>query len=573
MRKIFLVLALVMAIAVPFTALAQEPGSGGPIIEANTSGNANIGSFNPLRCSGTDCARIYAFLFPGLVGVNPETGDFASVEDFPSNALALRWEISEDGTEYTFYLRDDAFWSDGTPITANDVKFSYDAIASGQIESDFSGYVDAEGTGIQSVEVIDDYTVKMTFYNPTCTALSLAGAVLPLPAHHFNNDPLAVVDEEFDRNPAVTGGIFNFGRFDGEQIVLTANPEAWGMINDTVVPEGFIYLDVPDTTVAVERLLSGEVNYLDAPERQRRQELIENEDIQTFEFPANGWNYIGLNLADPTNPQNGVDEEGNLIDQGNHPIFGDQRVRRALQLGMDVQEMIDVVSLGQGVQMAANEIPSSWAVSPDLQPLPYDPEAASAMLDEAGWVRGDGDVRVCQGCMYAEEGTPLQFTLLVPDGSANAERLALLFQDKLKAIGVTVDVQILDFNTVIEQILGQTFDSVLLAWSNGYPVDPDIAQIFATEADVVGSGFNFTSYQSESVMDLNTQAATLPGCDPAERAELYYQIQEQMQEDQPYLWLYTANDMYAARAEVEGFAPYANQPFWNVETWQIAPPQ
>lgn len=568
MRKILVILALITVL--PLSALAQEPGSGGPVIEANISGNANIGSFNLLRCSGTDCARIGQFLFPGLVGVNPETGDFASAEQFPSTALALRWEISEDGKEYTFYMRDDAFWSDGSPITANDVKFSFDAIASGEIESDLSGYVDAF---VQSVEVIDDYTVKFTFGEASCDALSLAGAVYPLPSQYFGGDFTKMVDPEFDRSPAVTGGIFNFGRFDGDQIVLTANPNAWGIINDVVIPEGFIYVDVPDTTVAVERLLSGEINFLDGPERQRRQELIDSPDVQTFEFPANGWNYIGLNLADPTNPQNGLDEDGNPIDQGHHPILGDVQVRRALQLAMNVQEMIDIVSLGQGVQMAANEIPSSWAISPDLQPIPHDPDAAAAMLDEAGWVLDDDGVRVCQGCEYAEEGTPLRFALLVPDGSVNAERIALLFQDQLKAVGVEVDVQILDFNTVVSQITGQTFDAVLLAWSNGYPVNPDVAQIFNASADVVGAGFNFTSYRNPDMEALNEQARVLPGCDPAERAALYWQVQETLQNDQPYLWLYTANDMYAARAEVEGFSPFANQPFWNVETWQIDQPR
>ncbi|HLA45644.1 MAG TPA: ABC transporter substrate-binding protein, partial [Aggregatilineales bacterium] len=192
-----------------------------------------------------------------------------------------------------------------------------------------------------------------------------------------------------------------------------------------------------------------------------------------------------------------------------------------------------------------------------------------AMLDEAGWVMGDDGVRVCEGCMYAETGAPLSFTLMTGEGSPNAERIVLLFQDQMKDIGVEVTPQIIDFNTMIGQMVGQTFDATLLSWSNSYPVNPDITQIFSGEADALGSGFNFVSYHNPEALALNEQARVLPGCVPDERAALYHQVQEMVQADQPYLWLYTAEDMYAARTEIHGFSPYPNAAFWNVDTWEI----
>jgi peptide/nickel transport system substrate-binding protein len=208
----------------------------------------------------------------------------------------------------------------------------------------------------------------------------------------------------------------------------------------------------------------------------------------------------------------------------------------------------------------------------DLAPIPHDPEMAGQMLDEAGWPLGDDGVRVCEGCGTAEDGTPFAFDLIVYEGSVNAERIGLLMQDQLSEIGVEVELRILEFNTAIGEITGQTFDAALMSWSNSWPADPDVQQIFSASVDVVGSGFNMTSYNSPEMEALNDEANTLPGCDLAERAALYGQAQEILQADQPYLWLYTANDMYAARAEVEGFAPYPNSPFWNVETWEIAQP-
>jgi peptide/nickel transport system substrate-binding protein len=564
-----LLFCLVLVLGLSATALAQEPGSGGPIIEGNISGSANIGSFNPIRCSGTDCQRIYGLMFPSIVGLNPETGQFTEPGEMAPGSLATNWTVSEDGLEYTFTLRDDIAWTDGTPITAGDMKFTYDAIASGEVESDFTGYVDAL---ITAVDVIDDQTIKFTMASPTCNALGVIAAVYPLPAHYFENDYLNMVDSEYDRAPSVTAGPFQFERFGDGQVVLVPNQDFPDLQNDMIIPEGFIYLDVADTNVAVERLLAGEINFLETPQRDRREELKASEDIQTYEFGANGWNYIALNAADPENPQNGLDEEGNPIDQGQHPLFGEVNVRRALQYGLDVQEMIEIVSLNQGIQMAANELPTSWALNEDLAPIPHDPEMAGQMLDEAGWPLGDDGVRVCEGCGTAEDGTPFAFDLIVYEGSVNAERIGLLMQDQLSEIGVEVELRILEFNTAIGEITGQTFDAALMSWSNSWPADPDVQQIFSASVDVVGSGFNMTSYNSPEMEALNDEANTLPGCDLAERAALYGQAQEILQADQPYLWLYTANDMYAARAEVEGFAPYPNSPFWNVETWEIAQP-
>lgn len=566
----FLVFALVLvALVIPGAVMAQEPGSGGPVIQGNFSGSTNIGSFNPIRCSGTDCRRVSAFMFPTVIGVDVDTASFAPMGN---GGIATDWSVSEDGLTYTVSLRDDVFWSDGTPITAGDIVFGYDAIASGAVESSLTGYVDEPGVGIQSINVIDDYTLEFVMGAALCDAVNRIAVTYPLPAHAFGEgfEFADMVGHYFDVAPDVTYGPFAFGNaVPGEFIALVAADN----FDDTVVPEGFLYVDVPDQTVLVERFLEGEMNFLDNPPQARRAD-IRASDSQVFDFAGNSWDYVGLNLADPTNPQDGYDEDGNIIDQGNHPIFGDVRVRRAMQLGINVADIVEGAVFGEGSQMAANELPTSWALNPDLAPIAYDPEAAAALLEEAGWVDTDGDgVRECVGCMYAEEGALLEFTLQTNQGNTRRETIGVIVQDQLGDLGFNVNFEAIDFNSLIAFFQSQEFDAYILGWQNGFPVDPDQTQIFTSTGDVVGSGFNAASFNNERVnelMALANDATATNGCDPAARAEYYYEIQQILQDEQPYVWLFATNGVYAASAAVENFDPRANQPLWNVQNWTIS---
>lgn len=571
MKKVrFLVFALALVVLIlPGAAMAQEPGSGGPVIQGNFSGSTNIGSFNPIRCSGTDCSRLTGLMFPSVIGIDVDSGSFAPMGN---GGIAADWTVSEDGLIYTVSLRDDVFWSDGTPITAGDIAFSYAAHASGEVQSPRTGYIDEPGVGIQSVNVIDDYTVEFVMGAPLCDALSRISPTFPLPAHVFGEgfEFADMVGHYFDVAPDVTYGPFTFGNaIAGEFIALVAADN----FDDIVVPEGYLYVDVPDQTVLVERFLEGEMNFIDGPPQARRAD-IRASDAQVFDYAANAWDYVGLNLADPTNPQDGLDEDGNAIDQGNHPIFGDVRVRRAMQLGINVPDIVEGAVFGEGSQMAANTLPTSWALNPDLAPIPYDPEAAAALLEEAGWVDSDGDgVRECVGCMYAEEGTRLEFTLQTNQGNTRRETIGVIIQDQLGDIGFSVNFEAIDFNSLIAFFQSQEYDAYILGWQEAFPVNPDQTQFFTPVGDVVGSGFNAGSYNNERVnelMRLANDATATNGCDLASRAEYYYEMQQILQDDQPYLWLFAPNGMYGAGAGVENFDPRANVPVWNIQTWTIS---
>jgi peptide/nickel transport system substrate-binding protein len=143
----------------------------------------------------------------------------------------------------------------------------------------------------------------------------------------------------------------------------------------------------------------------------------------------------------------------------------------------------------------------------------------------------------------------------------------------LKAVGFDAVYQAVDFATWQDIVNAQTFDAVMLAWSDGYPSDPDATQLFTPISDVVGSGNNFTSFNNEEFTTLNEQARTLPGCDQGERKELYDRMQEIMQDELPYLWMYSINGMYVADDSLHNFDPRASNKFWNVDAWFVQNPE
>jgi len=546
---------------------AQDAQQGGTIIEGNFGGDPK--NLNPLLGNDTASQRVFGFLYPGLIGVDPKSGNFAQGAPF---SLAKTWEASADGLTFTFHLRNDFKWSDGKPVTAKDYKFSYDALTdtNAKIDSALSGQI----LDLESVTAPDDYTVVIKLKAPqSCTTFNEIGYIYPIPAHVFNNDVTKIKDADYNINPTVTAGVFKFKEMrPSEQVTLVADQNFPDAEKGKVIPEGWIYKNVPDQTVLLEQFLAGQTNVIDGPTVGRRADLKKDANVKVYDFPGNSWDYIMFNQADPATPKSAADEKGVLTkeDQGHNPLFSDDRVRKALALGTNVDQMIKVALFGEGERLASGILPSSWAYDKSLKPLAYDPDAAGKLLDEAGFPKGADGLRVAKGAKYAKDGTPFKFALLTNDGNARRKASGTVFQDNMKQLGITVDFQTIDFNTLLDQMNAQTFDAVLLGWRNSFPDDPDQTALFTEVGDIVGSGNNNTSYANADMTKLQADALHVAGCDPTKRAEIYKQVQKLEQDTQPYMFLYVINGEYAAQKSVTGFDPLPSQMYWNVDTWAIA---
>jgi len=560
LRLLMLGAALAMALATfPINRdVATAQGDGGTIIEATFgSGPQNL---NPLLCSDTACSRITGFMFPTLTGIDPKTTAFVPGA---AGSLAKSWKVSDDGLVYTFTLRTDWKWSDGTPITSADVVYGWTVASAKDSPSPQSFLTDS----IAKVEAPDPTTVVITYKSAACTALGDAAAIAIVPSGLFKDVKIGDLKaNDFNTNPKVSAGLFNFKEFrTGERTTLVANPNYPDATGGKVKPAGFIYNVVPDQTVLVERFLAGELNVIDTPPVNRRADIkaaAAKGTVKVFDFPGNSWDYFAMNLADPANPQDGVDKDGKRVDQGKHPIFGDVNVRKALAYAVDVDAIIKGAVLGEGQRMNSFLIPTSWAHDTSIKSIEYDPEMAKKMLDEAGWKVGSDGIR-------EKDGVKFKFQLITNQGNTRRAAIGQVVKDELKQIGIDVDFQTIDFNVVIDRMNAQTFDAIILGWRNGFPDDPDATQLWTSSGDKVGSGSNFTSFYDPKFDELNAKAKALPGCKQADRAELYHQMEKIWNDSLPYIPMFVQSGQYAASSSVDGFAPFANQLYWNVDTWTI----
>ena len=563
----------VVAFAIPLSAQDLGPGEGAPIVFPNFGGDPT--NLNPLLISDGPSQDLSVLMFPDFLRINPQTG---SIDPNTPRAIASDWTISEDGLTYTFTIRDDYTWSDGTPVSAQDVKYAYDAIMSGELDSPLPSFL----TGIESLEAPDDRTVVVTFTEANCAALSTLKVIPPIPSHLFNElfgtDYAQMNSSDYNLNPSVTGGIFSFSNFrPGEQVTLIANqgyPDAPG----GVIPEGFIQRQLASQTVVVDEFLAGNLTIVDSVPEDREAEmkaLGESGDVQYYEALSSGWQFLGFNLADPTNPQDGLDADGNPIDQGHHPIFGDVRVRQAFAHSIDHEALNQGAFSGNGIPVASPLLTTSWAYNEELSPYTYDPELAAQLLDEAGWIDDDNDPttpRVAQGAMYAEDGTPLTFNLTSYSGNTSVESSLVLMQDQLSRVGFGANLDILEFQTMLEKLDGQTYDTIVLFFGGFDASNPDeLATLFTPDGDVVGSGFNSASYNNPRVTELFQQARTVPGCDVEERKALYGEMQQVVLEDLPYFYINTSMVPVVVQPDVANFDPTPVSLGWNIYSWSQVP--
>jgi peptide/nickel transport system substrate-binding protein len=575
--SLVVVLALLALIVVPV--LAQEgttlgPGEGAPIVAGNFGGD--ISTTNPLLVNDGSSQDIVSRIYPLFIGFDPDSGLPAPGA---ARSLATDWSFSDDGLVMTVTLRSDMTWSDGTPVTAADVKYAYDAVVSGDVDSPITSFVEPY---IATLEAPDPNTVVITFNEFDCTTVQVAANLAVVPAHHFQTIYPTFADinaeSEENLNPTVTAGPYNFRNFrPGEQVTLVANPEYTDTPAGYVVPEGFIYKNVTDQLVWVEQFLAGEITYVDSVPEDREAEMAERAaagEFQYYKTPSTGWQVLLFNTADPAEAQAGRDEDGNLIEQNPHPVFGDLRVRQAFVHAIDHAALNAGAFSGNGSPVGGMMLPQSWAYNEALAPYAYDPELAMSLLDEAGWVDDDNDPatpRVAQGVPTVEDGTVLEFALTTFTGNPSVDSSAILMADQLTNVGFQVNLDVIEFGPMVDKLLGQTYDALMVFWGVGAQSPQDMIDLLGSTSDQPGSGFGVTSFYNQEFEDLMAEARALPGCDQAARKALYDQAQQIVYDNVPMFFVNTSLVPIAVSNGVPNFEPRRNGVFWNQAAWAIAP--
>lgn len=486
------------------SAAGEEGDYGDAIVTASISDARNL---IPILASDSASAGISSLVFNGLVKYDK---DINIVGD-----LAENWEVLEGGLTIVFHLRRGVAWHDGKPFTARDVEFTYKKLIDPAVRTPYSGDFER----VKSLEIVDDYTVRVTYKEPFAPGLASWGMGI-LPKHLLEREDLNRA--AFGRHPVGTGP-YKFRRWrTAELIELVANEDYF---EGRPHIDRYIYRIIPDeATIFLELQTEGvdEAGLTPLEFLRQTETKFFKEKYNKFRFPSFSYVYMGYSLKDPR--------------------FEDIRVRRAINYAVNKDEIVEGVLSGLGRVSTGPFIPESWAYNRSVAASGFDPAKARSLLTEAGWLDSNGDG------WLEKDGRIFEFTILTNQGNLERQRCAEIIERRLKDVGIKVRIKVIEWSVFINEFVNKRdFDAVLLGWSLGR--DPDCYDIWHSSKTRPGE-FNFIGYKNEEVDRLLVEGRRT--FDESRRAEIYHKIHGILYEDQPCLFLYVPDNLEIVHKRFKG---------------------
>lgn len=501
------------------TQTPEPTPSEGPVPEGGTITVGAIGSVS-LEVNAMP-PFLAAALYDSLLRPNPASGAL-------DPGLAESYQVSSNGTTITFQLREDVHWHDGEPLTAADVAATMNALASpdfrGTPVTDFGTFIKATAT--------DRRTIQVSLREPYCPAITYLGLLKILPR--------AVAESS------------NFPHLTFSQLVGTGPLKFVSRVEDqiTFAPNHDYYLGSPHADTWVLKLYPDTIALRTA-------------------FTANQVDLMALGPSDygalkgVTNASafaTSAPQLVTLLFNADTVTLNDPRVRQALAYALDRQVLLnDVAGLGDLVD--ASTLPNYWAAPQDLWKYPFSISQSKQLLAEAGWRQADdGILRKDRKAMTLELWTEADDPLLEP--------LAFRIREMYAALGIQVELQLDDRSGWITRVFQHRFD--LLLTLRNLPLDPDQHWYWQSDQSAEGSGFNLGSYVSARVDGLLRQSLRVDGCNANARAELFGELNRNLEVDAPAVFLFAPKQLLVAREHVTGLAPssFAGD-FWNLNAWRV----
>lgn len=504
---------------------SRPPEVGGTAIVAF---NSDLRSFNPLVTTDLNTIEVnYYMLFTPLLGYDE------SYE--PRPYLASSWELDSAGV--TFHLNDDVRWHDGRPLSAYDVEFTFARAKDVETASVLSSaYLDL----VESAEVIDSFTIRFQFSRPHARPLD-GFWWPPVPKHLLSEVPPAeMARADYNRRP-VGSGPFRFGRWEsGEYVILERSPDFPESLGGPAMLDRVIIRFIPEPATLLSETLTGNIDVNGSVYAHQAEEIERTPGTRLLSFPSREYYYIGWNTR--------------------VPFLGDRRVRRALTMSIDRQQLIDALVSGYA-RPAIGTIAPWHPMYADIEPLPYDPERAAALLAEVGWSDRDGD-----GFLEDIEGTPFRFTLMTNQENPIRVDIAQVVQAQLGRIGIDVEVLTLEWQTLLARHRSREFEGVVQSWVlDNFRVDP--ASLFhSSQADRPGS-YNRSGLEDAQV-DRLIEAA-MGTTDPSEARELWAQFSIALQDAQPFTFLMWLDELAVVSQRIRGVEMDARGVLVTVADWWI----
>ena len=470
-------------------------------------------------------------IFDRLVDV--EVGTDGNSKIVPS--LAESWDISDDGLEYTFHLRQGVKFHNGNDFTAEDVAYTFHRMLTveGGVNTECIDQIKGadellagETDTLEGVEVVDDYTIKVTLKEPFAgflASISSPGVSI------YDSEATEAAGDQFGMDPAVTVGTgpFEFSSWSfNNQLVLTRNEDYWKGASGL---PGVVIKIIPDTETQSMMFESGELDILDldyAADSVDR--FTETYPDQIVQGPRVGIVYFTMNF--------------------NKEPFQDVRVRKAVQMSIDRQAILDALYGGRG-QVEQGIFPHGLiGFNPDQEEIKYDPEAAKALLAEAGYADG------------------FDMEIAADSSASDTMTMALeIVSDQLAEVGIRAEIKNYDESTWLETRKSGELGSFISTWSADYN-DPDnfIYTFFGNEEKTRIRSIN---YPDTEVMERVAKARTIVNED--ERLAEYKALEEKIiHEDAAWVPMFSRLHLFAVSKRVQGFAPLwsglSDQLFYNI---------
>jgi len=503
-----------------------KPAYGDAIISGSI-GDASV--LIPMLAGDSASHSISGLIFDGLISYDKNLSEFEP-------RLAERWEVSDDGLVITFHLRHDARWQDGQPFTARDVEFAFRTITDPET---LTAYAE-DYKQVEKFEVVDDYTVRISYARPFAPALgSWASSLIVLPRHLLEGKPINDHAREFGRHP-IGIGPYRFESWEPQkQISLRSNHEYY---RGQPYVERAVTRVIPDTQTQFLELKAGGLDEMGLTPLQFQRQTDTayfQENFAKYQYLTNSYSYLGYNLA--------------------RPLFQDVRVRQAIAHAIDKQEIVDAVLLGLGSPAATPYKPGTYWINERIQGPEHDPAKARALLKDAGWVDSDRDH------VLDRQGQKLSFEIITNKGNEQREKAATVIQRRLSEVGIEVTIKVIEWAAFINNFIDKrNFDAVILGWS--LSPDPDQYDIWHS-SKTRPKEFNFISYANAEVDDLLEKGRRT--FDRAERKRHYDRLQEILDLEQPYTFLYVAYALPVVHKRFHGIEPAPAGIAHNFNEWYV----
>ncbi len=512
--------------------------SGGPEATGDPTpgGTAVVGhltdfqAFNPVTNTGilTD-EVIKQMLFTPLVRYDGEL----DVEPY----LAESWELSDSSV--TFRLRGDVAWHDGRPVTAEDVKFTFDLAKNPETASLLaSAYMDL----VDSATVIDPRTIRFDFTAPHAQALEDFWWA-PLPEHLLRDvAPAQLSQAAFNQDP-VGSGPFRFVSWErGQQLVLERNPDFPEALGGSPYVERVVFRLIPEPTTMLTELLSGSIDVAGwtlLPDQARQ--IGGQDGVELNDFPSREFTYVGWN--------------------NERPLFEDATVRRALAMAVNRPQIIQGLLHGLA-SPAVGMIPPWSPLYGEVAPLPHDPEAARQLLAQAGWRDTDGDGILDRG------GQPLRFDLLVNAANRMHQDIATVMQQQLREVGVDVRIRQVEFGALLQQHRARDYDAVISNWTlDTFKVDP--TPLFSCAQARTAQSANRAGFCDPAIDELIARG--LQATDAGDARRIWTEFTRQLQQLQPVTFLFWAEDLAGVGPRLQDVEMDVRSKLVSAPDWWIPP--